>query len=197
MRTLLLLAVPASLMAQTAPHWGIQGDYFAGSVPKAIIEKIEDLPERPDIDAKAYNTGLVRFHANGSPSWALEFSRTQMTLNGGLTIGTVRQEPRGDATVRGAMMTKYANFYSSRYVSFGLAFGGGAAQVDAEYYRYLVPPGPGVILERESTQRIVPVFQTLAQVDIRPVRWISLSPYYGIRNGAVGAGAAIRIHFAK
>jgi hypothetical protein len=197
MRTLLLLALPAALAAQTAPHWGIQGDYFEGAVPKALIDKIKDLPERPDIDAKAYNAGVVRFHANGSPSWALEFSRTQMTLNGGLTIGTVRQELRGTATVRGAMITKYANFYSSRYVSFGLAFGGGAGQVDADYYRYLVPPGPGVILERESTQRVVPVFQALAQVDIRPVRWISLSPFYGVRNGTLGAGGAIRIHFTR
>jgi hypothetical protein len=196
-RLLLLLAIPATLAAQNAAHWGVQGDYFQGSVPRAIVDKIKDLPERPAIDAKSNNVGLVRFHEDGSPSWSLEFSRTQITLAGGLATGPVRQELRATAVVRGAMITKYLNFFSSRYVSGGLAFGGGAAQADASYYRYQVPPGSSVITERDTTQLAVPVFQALAQLDIRPVRWISLSPFYGIRNGSLGAGGAIRIHLTR
>lgn len=183
--------------AQDQPHWGVQGDYFEGSVPRSLVEQIEDLPEIPDIDAKAYHAGLVRFRAGGAPSWVVEFSRTQMTLAGGRTIAGFRQEVRGNATVRGAMVTKYWNFFSARYVSGGLATGVGAAQLEASYYRYQAPPGPSVILDRESVDRIVPVFQALAQLDIRPVRWISLSPFYGLRNGALGAGGAIRIHFTR
>jgi hypothetical protein len=201
LRTVLLLGVAAlvgqNIWAQNSPHWGVQGDYFTGAIPRAIVEKIEDLPEQPDIDAKSYNTGLVRFHANGSPSWALEFSRTQMTLAGGLATGPVRQELRANATMRGAMITKYLNFLSRRFISAGLAFGGGAAQLDASYYRYQVPPGPSVIIEQDTVQHAVPIFQAIAQVDIRPVRWISLSPSYGLRNGALGAGMAIRIHFTR
>jgi hypothetical protein len=193
----LFLSVPILVTAQTSAHWGIQGDYFEGAVPSAIVEKFEDLPEQPDIDAKSYNTGLVRFHANGSPSWALEFSRTQMTLAGGLNTGPVRQELRANATLRGAMITKYLNFFSNRYFSGGLAFGAGAAQLDSSYYRYQTPPGPSVFTEQDTVQRAVPLSQALAQVDIRPVRWISLSPFYGIRNGALGAGGAIRIHFTR
>jgi hypothetical protein len=196
LRFLFMLAVP--LAAQTSSHWGVQGDYFQGSVPKAIVDRIKDLPERPDIDVKSRNVGLVRFHANGSPSWALEFSSSTMTAAGGVNVSTAfRQELRANATARGAMITKYLNFFSTRYVSAGLAFGGGAAQVDASYIRYVVPPGPSAIIDSETKQLAVPLFQTVAQVDIRPVRWISLSPFYGLRNGALGGGGAIRIHFTR
>jgi hypothetical protein len=197
-RALFLLSVPAALLAQDAAHWGVQTDYFKGAVPRGIVERIKDLPEQPDIDAKGYNTGLVRFHANGSPSWAIEFSRTQMTLNGGAVVNGTRQELRADATVRGAMITKYTNFFSNKYVSGGLAFGGGGARVDASYLRYQVSRlGSPVVAQAETTQLLVPVFQAIAQVDIRPVRWISISPFYGLRNGALGAGGAIRIHFTR
>jgi hypothetical protein len=194
---LLILVIPASLVAQDAAHWGIQGDYFVGAVPRGIVERINDLPEQPDIDAQAYNTGLVRFHANGSPNWTVEFSQTRMTLSGGLTTGPFRQELRASAMVRGAMFTKYLNFFSNRHISAGLASGGGIAQVDASYYRYQVPPGPLLITDRDSIQRVVPIFQAVAQLDVRPVRWISLSPFYGLRNGALGAGGTIRIHFTR
>jgi len=196
-RALLLLTLPVALLAQDSAHWGVQGDYFKGSVPSVIVEQIKDLPEVPDIDAKIYNAGLVRFHANGSPSWALEFTRTNMSLSGGLNTGPMRQELRGNADVRAAMITKYLNFYSNRYFSAGLAFGGGAGQVEAHYYRYQVPPGPSVFTDQDSVDRWVPVFQGLAQVDIRPVRWVSISPFYGMRNGSLGAGAALRIHFTR
>ena len=196
-RALPLLALPAVLLAQDRAHWGIQGDYVTGQVPRAFVEQIKDLPEQPVIDTKSFNAGLVRFHANGSPSWALEFSKMQMTLEGGLATGPVRQELRATATVRGAMITKYFNFFSNRYISGGLAFGGGAGQVDASYYRFQVPPGPAVITEQDTRQLVVPLFQALAQVDIRPVRWISLSPFYGLRNGSLGAGGAIRIHLTR
>jgi hypothetical protein len=98
---------------------------------------------------------------------------------------------------RGAIYTKFLNFFSNRYVSGGLATGIGIGHVEASYIRYQVPPGPAVITGGDSTDRVVPLFQAVAQVDIRPVRWISLSPFYGLRNGTLGGGAAIRIHFTK
>lgn len=197
MKLSLLLLCPALLAAQGDPHWGIQGDYFEGKVPSFIVEKIDDLVERPDIDSKSYNAGLVRFDRNGSPSWAVEFTKSQLTLDGSRTFGAFRQDIRGDGTVRGVMLTKYLNFMSRKYFSFGLATGGGIGKLEASYYRFQTPPGSSVIFDRETVDYVVPTFQVVAQVDIRPVRWISLSPFYGIRNGTLGGGGAIRIHFTR
>jgi hypothetical protein len=196
---LLLLLLTASLMAQDSAHWGLQADYFAGDVPRAIVENIKDLPEQPDIDAKAYNMGLVRFHRDGSPNWSFEFSRAQIRAFGAYTQDIFRYELHADAILRGAMFTKYLNFVSKRRFSAGFAFGGGVGQVDGRYTRYFIPPPGGRLLpsDRDTIQRVVPLFQAVAQVDVRPVRWISLSPFYGLRNGVLGVGGAIRIHFTR
>lgn len=197
MRLSLLLLCPAILAAQGGPHWGIQGDYFKGQVPDSIVERFEDLVEQPGIDARIYNAGLVRFDPNGSPSWAIEFTKSQITLEGRRVIGPTTQEIRGNGNIRGVMATRYLNFMSRRYFSFGLGFGGGIGKLEASYYRYQVPPGASVIIDRENVDYTVPTFQAIAQVDIRPVRWISLSPFYGMRNGALGGGGAVRIHFTR
>lgn len=194
----LFLLFPALLMAQDSAHWGVQGDYFVGTVPEGLVEQIDDLPEVPTIDAKGYNAGIVRFKANGAPSWSIEFSRTQMNFFGGREVSGVRGEITGNALLRGGMVTKFWNFFSNRYVSAGIATGAGAAQAEGSYLRYAVTPGAPVIIgESDTFDRIVPIFQAVAQVDIRPVRWISLSPFYGMRNGALGGGGAIRIHFTR
>ncbi|MEI9812525.1 MAG: hypothetical protein WDO18_07525 [Acidobacteriota bacterium] len=138
---ILILGATNAVWGQDSAHWGIQGDYFRGDVPEGIVEQIHDLPEVPTISAKAYAAGLVRFHANGSPSWSLEYSRTQADLTGGKVIAGIRHEVRGNGNVRGAMITKFLNFFSTRYFSAGVAFGGGVAKTEVNYYRYQVPPG--------------------------------------------------------
>jgi len=35
------------------------------------------------------------------------------------------------------------------------------------------------------------------KVDVRPVKYISVGPYYGIRNGTLALGVALRIHAVK
>lgn len=194
---LLILLVPSSLAAQDTGHWGLEADSFAGAVPKGIVELVSDLPEQPEITAQAFNVGLVRFRSDGSPAWSVDFSRTRMTIAGELQTGPARQVLRGNAVVLGAMVVRHLNFFSHSRISAGLAFGGGIGQVDASYYRYVSPPGPSVITDRDSTQRIVPVFQTVLEADFRPARWVSLSPFYGLRNGALGAGVAIRFHLTR
>jgi hypothetical protein len=192
---LLLLAPIAA--AQDEAHWGAQGDYFRGAVPGFIVDQIEDLPERPQIDGEGFNTGLVRFHGDGSPNWAVDFSKIDLTLAGGMTTGPVRQEVRGNGTARGAIFTKFLNFFSTRYISGGVATGIGLGNLEASYIRYQVPPGSSIITGGDSIDRVVPLFQATVQADFRPVRWISLSPFYGLRNGTLGGGGAIRIHFTR
>ena len=185
-------------LSQGGPHWGVQGSFTEGEVPEFIVERFQDLTdENPAIRAQTYNVGGVRFHADGSPSWAVEFTRSRVNLEGSLQTGPFTQELRGSGSLRGVMATKYINFFSRRMFSAGLAFGGGIGKLEASYYRYVVPPGPVIIFDREEIDYVVPTFQAVAQADFRPVRWISLSPFYGMRNGALGVGGALRIHFTK
>jgi hypothetical protein len=198
-----VLCVPWAV-AQDSAHWGIQGNYYRGDLPSIVVDKLSTLVEKPDITSKDWDAGVTRFHADGSPSWSVEYMKMQLSGQGSkslldpirsVVIGS--QEIRGSGTIRGVMATKYVNFFSRKYISAGLAFGGGVGKLDANYFRYQVPPGAGVITERKSYDYTIPTFQILAQVDIRPVRWVSLSPFYGLRNGTIGMGGSVRIHFVK
>jgi hypothetical protein len=196
MRKLLLFcALPPITLAQS-PHWGAQGDYFSGNVPEAIVELFDALPEVPKIEGKGYSAGAVRFHEDGSPSWAVEYSRTQLSLNGSrITINGFSQQINGNGDIRGGMITKYLNFLHTRFVSAGIATGGGIAQTNVRYVRYQTPPG--AFYDQTNKDWITPTFQIMAQADVRPIRWVSLSPFYGMRNGVLGFGGSVRIHFTR
>lgn len=192
---LLAMFLPLTAVAQDGAHWGIQGDYFTGEVPRSIVELFDDLPEIPKIEGKGYSTGVVRFHASGSPSWAIEYTRTQLSMNGSRTVAGFTQQITGNGDIRGGMVTKFWNFLNTRFVSAGIATGGGVAQTQVRYVRYQTPPGQ--FYDLTNKEWITPAFQAVAQADIRPIRWVSLSPFYGMRNGALGFGGAVRIHFTR
>jgi hypothetical protein len=195
---LLSLVLPTLALAQTDPHWGVQGDYFKGEIPSSLIARIPELEnEQPEVKVKSMNFGLVRFHDNGSPSWTLDYTKADITLRGDREVNGTRYVLNADAMLRGAMVTKYINFFSTNHVSAGLATGGGAGQVEASYVRYEVSRQGVASPVVESRTLWVPAFQIMAQVDIRPVRWVSISPFYGIRDGGLGYGGAIRIHFTR
>ncbi|MEP7352811.1 MAG: hypothetical protein ABI824_06235 [Acidobacteriota bacterium] len=198
------LLISTHAIAQDSSHWGVQGSYFRGDIPGPLVDKLDSLVEKPDITSKDWDAGVVRFHKDGSPSWAVEYTKMQLSGQGSKSlVDPVRQvvvgsqEIRGSGTIRGVMATKYVNFFSRKYFSGGLAFGGGVGKLEANYYRYQVPPGPIVITERKTYDYTIPTFQIVAQVDVRPVRWVSLSPFYGIRNGTIGMGGTVRIHITR
>ena len=93
------------------------------------------------------------------------------------------------------MFTNFVNFYGQEKFSAGLAFGIGVAKFESDGYSYSVPPGSSVITNREEFDHTVPVFQAIAQIDLRPIRRISIGPFGGIRNGFLGGGVAVRLHF--
>jgi hypothetical protein len=43
----------------------------------------------------------------------------------------------------------------------------------------------------------VPLFEILGRVDLRPIKHLSIGPYYGIRDGMFAAGLSVRVHFTK
>jgi hypothetical protein len=195
--TVLAVVSSAYALAQDKPHWGIQGDVGHVSFPKFAIEKIDALPERPDVSGTTYSVGLVRFHASGAPSYALQFSKLDADFSGAQQLGSFRRELAGSGTVQGFMATKYVNVVARKHISGGFAFGGGIGRLKANYVRSTSLVGIPQSLEANSYDRVVPLFEILGQIDIRPIKYLSIGPFYGIRNGTLAAGAALRLHFVK
>jgi hypothetical protein len=196
--TVLAVVSLANAHAQdTKPHWGIQGDVGHVSFPKFAVEKIDALPERPEISGTTYSIGLVRFHANGAPSYALQFSKLDANFSGAQQQGSFRRELAGSGSVRGFMATKYANVAAKKHVSGGFAFGAGIGKLEASYVRSTSFAGIPQSLQANSYNRIVPLFEILGRLDIRPIKYLSVGPYYGIRNGTLAAGVAVRLHITK
>jgi hypothetical protein len=196
--TVLAVVSFANALAQdTKSHWGIQGDVGHVSFPKFAIEKIDALPERPEISGTTYSIGLVRFHGNGAPSYALQFSRLTADLAGSRTNGLLSQQITGGGTVQGFMATKYVNFIHTKRVSGGFAFGAGIGKGEASYTRQFLLNGVAYAAESNAYIRVIPLFEILGRVDIRPIKYLSVGPYYGIRNGTLAAGVAVRLHITK
>jgi hypothetical protein len=193
----LLIAARVYGQDSPRPHWGFQGDIGGISFPKFAVEKVDALPERPSVSGKSYQVGLVRFHANGAPSYALQFSKLDADFSGASQSGSLRQAITGSGTVRGFMATKYANVVAKKHVSGGFAFGGGIGKGEASYTRQFLLNGVAYAAESNAYNRVIPLFEILARLDVRPVKFLTVGPYYGIRNGTLAAGVAVRLHITK
>ena len=189
-----LVAITASAADYGDPHWGVQGDIGFGVIPETF-----NIPLQPEITALTWNAGLVHFHATGAPSYSIEYTRLRAAFD--TTDYVLPTNPSlhvpatvtGSGTLRGVMITKFVNFFVREHVSAGLAFGGGYNKLEAGYDEFLY----GVLIQRKRYNYDVPAVQVLAQSDIRPIRWLSLGPYFGLRDGFITGGGALRIHFRR
>jgi hypothetical protein len=195
--TIVLFVIPTANAQDATGHWGIQGDIARVSVPKSIVEKIHALPEKPDITGATYNAGVVRFNKSGAPSYALQYSSLRASIEGTQRQGQFQRHVSGSGTMRGFMATKYLNFFTTNHVSGGLALGGGVGELKAHYVRSFVSPSTISFGAAKQYEHVVPLFEILARVDFRPVRHLTVGPFYGIRNGMLAAGIALRIHTIK
>jgi hypothetical protein len=191
-----IIAATLSAAAQdpSKGHWGVQGDLASVNVPQAIIKKIDALPEQPSISGQSFGVGIVRFHPSGAPSYALQYSRLYVTMQGSRQDTTTIRELTGAAAMRGFMATKYVNVITRRYASAGFAFGGGVGTGKAHYARHVQFQGNRFVVEANNYNRTIPLFEILGRIDLRPIRHVSIGPYYGIRNGALAFGVALRLH---
>jgi hypothetical protein len=191
----LFVTQPANTQDLTG-HWGVQGDAAWVSVPKSIVEKIHALPEKPDVSGFNESVGLVRFNKKAAPSYAFQFSNLRASIEG-TQLSQFQRRITGAGTIRGFMATKYLNFVTRKRVSAGLAFGGGVGQLNAHYVRSTIVPNTVMFASLKQYQHIVPTFEMLARVDFQPERHLTVGPFYGIRNGTLAAGLALRIHFVR
>ena len=195
--TIVLFVIPTANAQDATGHWGIQGDVARVNVPKSIVEKINALPERPDISGTAYSVGIVRFNKKGAPSYALQYSSLRAAIEGIQQQGQFQRHISGGGSMRGFMATKYLNFVTRKRVSAGLAFGGGVGELNGHYVRSTIAPDVVTFASVKQYKHIVPMFEMLARVDFRPERHLTIGPFYGIRNGTLAAGLALRIHFVR
>ena len=130
---------------------------------------------------------MIRFKANGPPSFSVQYHQ----MDGDVNANRLSQLASGTGTVRGGMASKHANFFSREKVSGGLIVGGGVGKGELDYTTTF----NGGFPVRRHEERTIPLFEVLASVDIRPVKQISIGPYYGFRNGFLMGGAAGRFHF--
>lgn len=157
-----------------------------------------DFRELDDLKLEGYtlNAGVVRFNVKAAPSFALQFSKTQLDITGTRTfvVGSSTRTLDGTGVLNGFMATKYANFYSNEHVSAGIGAGGGVGRLKA-HSAYTDTPPTSVTVEREELRRTLPLFEIFARLDIRPAKPVSFGPEFGLRNGAMMIGGAVKIHF--
>src|SRR6266852_1466520 len=108
--SLFLNAFMANALDAPKGHWGIQGDFARVNVPKSIVEKVNALPERPDISGFNYSAGIVRFNKKGAPSYALQYSNLRASIEGTQQRGQFQRHITGAGSIRGFMATQYLNF---------------------------------------------------------------------------------------
>src|SRR5262249_45535924 len=103
----------------------------------------------------------------------------------------------GSARMRGFMATKYLNFFTTERMSAGLGLGGGVGRLDASFTRQVIRPvGPG-FSEFHEHDYTVPFFEIIGRVDVRVARNLTIGPFYGVRNGMIGGGVCVRVHFLR
>ena len=180
-----------------AAHWGAQADGGFFYTPRFVVEKIHSLPEVPSIDGPSVQAGIVRFNARGAPSFAFQYSQLSADLEGSISDPRGRASVAGDATFRGFMATKYLNFFTRDRVAAGVGLGGGIGKLDASYTRTVSSPTAIVFSDARRYEYTIPLFEIHGRVDFRVNKYVTIGPYYGIRNGMLGGGGCVRIHFLK
>lgn len=200
------LAVPAAAgtpgrsdSLEAGPHWGAEASFGRPWVPSSLAKAAQDR-YTANANGIAYNFGLVRFHANGAPSFTLRFTRS--TFDGSATeLGGDTAQYKGNATVSGFMATKHVSFLARRRWSFGMSFGGGVGpQFQAHYTRTVVANGSVSTTQRVYTLQDIPVtplFEVLFRADVRLSRTLSVGPWAGMNTGIPVVGGALRVHFLK
>ena len=195
---LVFAALPG--LAQDAPHWGVETDGGFGFVPSSLFQSSQNRYKASgSLNGYDYSVGLVRFHANGAPSYSLDFSGTH--FEGNATDSRSTATYNGSTTFNGFMATKYVNFVARRRFSIGMGFGAGIApQLKLDYTKTQTVGTTTTIVNKQYTVNEIPVtplFQIQFRGDIRVSRNISVGPWGGFRNGLPTIGGVVRVHFLK
>jgi hypothetical protein len=192
------LTLVAVAWAENDPaHWGAQADGGFFYTPRFVVEQIHTLPEVPSIEGPSVQAGIVRFNGRGAPSYAFQYSQISADIEGSISDARGRASVSGDGTFRGFMATKYFNFVTRDRLSAGVALGGGVGRLDASYTRTVSSLTATVFSDRRRYEYTIPLFDIHGRVDFRVSRYVTVGPYYGIRNGMFGGGGCVRVHFLR
>ena len=195
---LICAALPG--LAQDGKHWGLEADGGVGIIPNSLFENSQNRYKASgNLSGYVYSVGLVRFHANGAPSYSLDFSATH--FEGNATDTNTSATYKGSANINGFMATKYVNFVARPRFSIGMGFGAGIApQLKIDYTKTQTVGTTTTTVNKQYVVDQIPVtplFQIQFRGDIRVSRNLSVGPWGGFRNGLPAAGGALRVHFLK
>ena len=196
-----MLGHPPAAQAQPLDgnHWGLEGGFGHAFIPGSLTEAAQNR-YTASLSGNSYTFGLVKFHANGAPSYSLQFART--TLDGQATeLRGANARYTGNTAMSGFLATKHVNFVARRRFSIGLGFGAGIGpQLKADYSRSLMVNGVPFSERKVYTLKEVPVtplFEFQIRGEMRLSRNLSAGPWVGIRNAVPLAGGVVRVHFLK
>jgi len=188
----ILSSPPARGADGTGSSWGLQGDIGGIFLPDSLFTAFQDR-YKGKAKGPAYAVGLAHFNDNGSPSFALQFYRAQIS---GDASGQGYSFD-GESTPYGFLAVKYLNLLSRDSGSFGFGVGGGLGPQFEVTYRQTGGPVP---LTSESRYRfedlsITPFLVVMLQGDIRIGRRFSFGPYGGFHGMGPAAGVSLRVRF--
>ena len=195
-----VLGPPLSAQAaDDGKHWGLEGGFGRAFIPGSLTEVAQDRYSA-SLSGNSYTLGLVKFHANGAPSYSLQFSRS--TLEGqAAELRGVNARYQGSTAMSGFLATKHVNFVARRRFSIGMGFGAGIGpQLKADYSRSLILNGVPFSERKTYTLEEVPVtplFEFQIRGEVRVTRNLSAGPWVGMRNAIPLAGGVVRVHFLK
>lgn len=193
----LALAQSQSRSEKPRAYWGFEGGGGYSWVPQSLADQVQNR-YTASLTGTSYSFGLDRFHANGAPSFTLQFIRFSLDAK------AVDQQTgigyTGHVDVPGFMATKHVNFMTRPRFSFGMSFGAGVGpQLTANYQPINAPPGVSTAEKTYTLKEIpvTPMFEILFRGDIRIQRHFSIGPYAGIRTGFPVVGGVLRVHFPR
>lgn len=192
-------ALAQSQSSSEAPkaYWGVEGGGGYSWVPQALADEVQNR-YTATLTGVSYSFGLDRFHANGAPSFTLQFLR--FSLDAKAADPQTGVAYAGHVDVPGFMATKHVNFMARRQFSFGMSFGAGIGpQLNAKYQPTNVPAGVPTAEKTYTLKEIpvTPMFEILFRGDIRVQRHFSIGPFAGIRAGFPTVGGVLRAHIPR
>jgi len=178
-------------------YWGFEGGGGYSWVPQSLADQVQNR-YTASLTGTSYSFGLDRFHANGAPSFTLQFLR--FSLDAKASDSQTGIAYAGHVDVPGFMATKHVSFLVRRRFNFGMSFGAGVGpQLTATYQPTNVPAGVPTAQKTYTLNEIpvTPMFEILVRGDIRVHRHFSIGPFAGIRTGFPVVGSVLRVHFPR
>lgn len=200
---ILLFSSPAVPCAQETAraqeaHWGTQGDVGTAMFRVSFASSFGTATVR--VGGVALSVGMVRFDAENTPRFGINYSRIDFDFSASLDefTGSNKYGVQGNALIHGLVITKYIRIFKLGPVRIVGALGIGAGRFSFNYTLFQNADFEHPTEVRHIKEVWVPMLELLFYGDTNlPFfeRTVSAGPLWGFRNGMVVLGGTLRFHF--